>query len=431
MGVLSVSVDDLFGYSKLQELLLLIIGRINEHDGLIEKRFVESSGLEGRMQAHLQTSLETSIRSQENAMEKLRAECDGAVVRLQESLEAQSGKTIGLLASVEANMKAHCEQLAKEKELLGDTEALRLHVDSIASELRDLQAHQNSSNDNELKSEFQGLLSAFAAVDSRLAAMESSNVQVGEETNAFSLRLSSLSDALSRAQAQLEIGVQVSALASIQTSLDELRVDAAAAKQTCVDLEHRLVPLEADLKADVGLRMEETLTEFRGRLEARIGTVEVAVQGYATVGALLPRIEALEGSEQNDRFDRDRTAREMSKFSAMLEALSAKGSSTTTRCMSCFDRRYQEESHILKGADGKIYHHADSERTAIEKKHRTSGSGRPRSAVKEFNSGLVLGSTVSTRPSTAAGLRRSVASVQSESLPDLSSHGLSIPLIDF
>merc|ERR1712217_702889 len=93
---------------------------------------------------------------------------------------------------------------------------------------------------------------------------------------------------------------------------------------------------------------------LRNDFESRLGATETAVADSAGIP---DRLATLEAANQHGHGTMERIGRDLARLKAILEALFAQGSAATTKCISCFDKRYQEENKFALGSDGKVYQH--------------------------------------------------------------------------
>eukprot|EP00927_Polykrikos_kofoidii_P077852 TRINITY_DN74756_c0_g1_i1.p1 TRINITY_DN74756_c0_g1~~TRINITY_DN74756_c0_g1_i1.p1 ORF type:complete len:669 (-),score=138.37 TRINITY_DN74756_c0_g1_i1:135-2141(-) len=77
---------------------------------------------------------------------------------------------------------------------------------------------------------------------------------------------------------------------------------------------------------------------------------------------LQPRLDSL---SQKEALDVQRLNRENLHMQITVNALLAKGAAGTARCLSCFDKRSQENNKVMMGSDGKLYKRRPSNASAI------------------------------------------------------------------
>jgi len=164
MGKLDVSVEDLFGYSKLQELLLLLVARINEQDTSTEKlqtslehmqsvvasvnqESFELQQAQARTQLQLETGLENVVKEQSAMVARFVAENE----KIKSSVtESQAEAAAGVLqARREAMQQGSGDSPSAEciADLSRDMEKqLQLSAESSAAELAGLCARQEAAD---------------------------------------------------------------------------------------------------------------------------------------------------------------------------------------------------------------------------------------------------------------------------------------------
>lgn len=120
-------------------------------------------------------------------------------------------------------------------------------------------------------------------------------------------------------------------LESLQADLTALRSEVDALRDGCKE------------SVDKTTRSTERIEQ----LEESLATLQSTVNDE-----LRSQIQALAQKEEKDVRN---LSRQLGELRSQLGSLMAKGSSATSKCLTCFDRRYQQVNRVVIGTDGKTY----------------------------------------------------------------------------
>lgn len=510
MGVLGASVDDLFGYTKLQELLLVIIARINEQDETLQRFASDGIAVNSRLDA-----MAGRFELAEGALERLGAALEAHEAALHGLAHEEGARKLdGRLAALEAasrDLQASVAELAARRPGPPPLESLDTALEVLQRELlaglEELRARQEASESNATvsrehrKSDAQDL-GARAALERRLAALEDVH-DLGARA-ALESRLAALEDAAKHsaglaekvagladtARLREDLAEKVPALANtvclredrlapddealskLARSMEAMCAKSDASAQAAADaadeLAGRIIAVEAhmgerlptleravrklatrldevrdavDLLAaasSAGARgdLEEQLVDLRSEVEERLAASEAAAEGAL---GMTDRLKAFEGLElgrrgEAERFERmlEAVRRELERMKASMQNLLEQRSAATSRCISCFDIKFQEENNWVAGTDGRVYLHrrpstpprdADLESDPRGKLSPLLQPPGWHTVTREKTPEATV--VASTRPSTPGGNTR--PSTAAQRALDLSRHSKSLP----
>lgn len=338
-----VNLGDLFGFSKLQDVLTLIIENQN---------------------------------SQDAAMQKLRSELDGAVNRL----DGQDAIVDQVRAESVASCKAvdECVVAQAALKLTQDTMGQKLEARIVPLEQKML----------ELEALLQAQLQALSATDGRLKALQTWQADQNAKSSDADDRAKEIEASLSKLKAQMDM--EVSALAERITKVEEERLPPIEEKllayeeqfkevketmnQTNISLEQAKVEAVAGDKA-VDARLTTASAELNGAIEqlrdalsksANAEEIQKMAEEVKRLDAQVRELRSNQGGQaqlrqmldalsDKEASDAHRLTKEVNILQNRLGSFLDKGAASTVRCLSCFDRRSQLTNTIVVGSDGKTY----------------------------------------------------------------------------
>lgn len=368
LGGAMVSLDDLMGYSKLQDVLALIMAHLSGHDATIQQAEAAARSAQRMIE-------EVSTRSQ-SLEEKMAAAEEWA-----KTAEAAAASIMRLQAQQEASdqaMQASAEALEQcTKDARRSAQDLTARVDaaerSVATTDRAVAALQPQLA-KDLAGVAEGLGAQLGAAEGRLAALES--LVAAQETPDLG-PLQKLSEA---ARVRIDtIEGRMRELAARVANAEKLAdrpepppgVDEEALRELEAALQERLAALRASLGSRL-LEAEQQIHELHERVAAGAADKEAALlaeQERAKLEALLSKLHSevvsmrdatgreLKVLGDQEVTDTMRLSREVRELHAYITAsMSTKNASATSaRCLCCSDSRSQKTVKTIVGADGKVY----------------------------------------------------------------------------
>jgi len=417
MTVLDVSLDDLFAYSKLQDLLSRIIAQVNDSTATVQQ-------LAGR------AAQEEAVVARLGALEGKLGSFDG---NLQERLTAIEDGMRHLALGPEERMQALEKQSLEELQVL---RSLTERLEAMGARQASLEESSKKPSEGDLAGRLAGLEGAVAALEAhsppdleaRLGALEGAAAQ----PNALEGRVASLEECLAegslsdrvvkvsrsvqdheaileRLQGQLAnaaaaLGGDGSGAGIIRTTATTATTDGGSGEVSAAalsELEARLEGLESTVSNAVDELLKEAKRQ-RGESESR--NAETA-NGLAEVREALSALQVLaketqalvveevrpelEASVEKEEQDVIHIMSHIKVLQAQVNELLPKGgSSSTTRCLSCHEKREQNPTKLLQGTDGKVYTRRPStaagrtEHVPAEGVASVAGSGSPSAGTK-------------------------------------------------
>jgi len=345
-----VNLGDLFGFSKLQDVLTLIIENQN---------------------------------SQDAAMQELRSELDGAVNRL----DGQDAIVDKVRAESVASCKAvdECVVAQAALKLTQDTMGQKLEARIVPLEQKMLDSAKTLK---ELEALLQAQLQALSATDGRLKALQAWQADQNAKSSDADNRAKEIEASLSKLKAQMDM--EVSALAERITKVEEERLPPIEEKllayeeqfkevketmnQTNISLEQAKVEAVAGDKA-VDARLTTASAELNGAIEqlrdalsksANAEEIQKMAEEVKRLDAQVRELRSNQGGQaqlrqmldtlsDKEASDAHRLTKEVNILQNRLGSFLDKGAASTVRCLSCFDRRSQLTNTIVVGSDGKTY----------------------------------------------------------------------------
>jgi len=345
-----VNLGDLFGFSKLQDVLTLIIENQN---------------------------------SQDAAMQELRSELDGAVNRL----DGQDAIVDQVRAESVASCKAvdECVVAQAALKLTQDTMGQKLEARIVPLEQKMLDSAKTLK---ELEALLQAQLQALSATDGRLKALQAWQADQNAKSSDADDRAKEIEASLSKLKAQMDM--EVSALAERITKVEEERLPPIEEKllayeeqfkevketmnQTNISLEQAKVEAVAGDKA-VDARLTTASAELNGAIEqlrdalsksANAEEIQKMAEEVKRLDAQVRELRSNQGGQaqlrqmldalsDKEASDAHRLTKEVNILQNRLGSFLDKGAASTVRCLSCFDRRSQLTNTIVVGSDGKTY----------------------------------------------------------------------------
>jgi len=132
-------------------------------------------------------------------------------------------------------------------------------------------------------------------------------------------------------------------LAALRQELDAAKSDSATALACNRKLEDRMLELERSLIEGIRELKNKPLRRLDSSLRALERTVHTDVE---------PTLKALNDREAATKA---KLAADIKDVRLLVQAIEAAGAAGTSRCLSCFQLRQQEQDPIVLGDDGKIY----------------------------------------------------------------------------
>jgi chromosome segregation ATPase len=329
-----VDLADLFGYSKLQDVLETLIKSANDqdesakalHDSVLKKLTAQDAVVK---------QVQQECKESADIVKKAKAE--------QDQLAARVGKLEQKMVNAEASLVSY----------QGDLGQMKAQLQVLSTDVNGCQ----------------GLLGVHEArlkdleSDSSKAKLNDLEQALADRTSALGERLSRVEDRTGRAETQLadhakQHGSHVEQITALSALADQVRADLAAGIGS---VDERLKVLEADfpaLKASVedsaggvtSCREELKKTaEALARLEAQLKELRNQSQQD---GVMRKAIEALTDKEAADV---KRLEHQVQALMGKMTQFEDKGASGTARCLSCYSRRAQLTNSIVIGSDGKTY----------------------------------------------------------------------------
>lgn len=379
MGILKVSVDDLLGYSKLQDLLLLLVGRINEQDAAIEQLQVANRELNESFASRLS-----------EAVEALRRDTSAVSARM---------------STLEALAKEH-ESNTPSSEALEDLQNKLSVIYAGLADARDRLSVGHSrqgileASNRDLEKRFQELVATSAAVTERTMALQQGQAAISAAVSEVETRL--LSQLSAHDEIQATLSASVKAIEKTAVAKDAVKV-ARELEARVFALEHAIKERDSSGAQSARAELEALLDKLRADIEARLNVLQA-------------RLDLLEDAQKQGQAGMERLRRDLARVKDMMDDLSSQGSAATTKCISCFDSRVQEETKFAIGSDGKVYQHRRSTGESLAAK-RVESNLRDLSVLAASVDRPNVHGASRLRPATANGSRRSAP--QSRSLPDL------------
>lgn len=295
MGVLkgaAVNLDDLIGFTKLQNVLAMFLGHMNEQDSAILQLKDQCEQLSAKLKD--EQGMADALASQK-AMADMLASQAFDLAQLKKREEEQDRELVSL------------RRLLDDTSALAKEQVTKLEVVRVAS---DKLVERESVQD--------GLIE-----DLRLAAASYASADSLED---LERRMLELSESVARLCEEIE------------ALRPEPQEEAAGPPE-----------------GDTGGPPTETAEDPLLRLQERLELLEEWVAALqATVNGDLPsRIQAV--AEKEDR-DVRHLSRQLADIRNQLLVLTGPGSSaTSSRCLTCFDVRLPVQNRVVVGSDGKTY----------------------------------------------------------------------------
>eukprot|EP00927_Polykrikos_kofoidii_P015072 TRINITY_DN16694_c0_g1_i1.p1 TRINITY_DN16694_c0_g1~~TRINITY_DN16694_c0_g1_i1.p1 ORF type:complete len:494 (-),score=72.00 TRINITY_DN16694_c0_g1_i1:45-1526(-) len=417
-----VKLDDLFGYTKLSELLATLIGCMSNHEETIAQLRKDSGSIAARFGESGVVSKQ--LQDQTALIAKLRRDCDSLVEQVgNQSATVEKARTDSSASLAEVkDLRVTMKQLRAESEKVNETIRRRQSL------LEDATADRGTSMDRRL-----------ALIDERFEDIRK-QFSGGQEAQDRIERLPSAQNRSVRpTQAENDNGAGTQ-------NIDGAKYDGSGAVDECqgADLTAKVAALEEAFQGPGGLPDQvEALNTFCRDVDARMRAHGDSLTGLSeSVGVLSSSLDAARAElkasvhksggwpqrasddvaspnlivdqlardigvmkadiDNNIRSDikdvsvrentnANRLARELLELRRLLNEFLEQGSSATARCLSCFTQRAQVENPSAVGKDGKLYGHMERPRSATAKMSGRRGSGllseaapvsRPASAVQ-------------------------------------------------
>lgn len=359
MGVLqgaAVDLDDLIGYTKLQNVLAMFIKHVNEQDSAILQLKDKCEHLSSK--CNDQQALADAVAGQK-VMSDMLANHAGDLAQLKKREEEQDLELVSLRQGLDGT-----SALTKEQGAMLD--AVRV----VSEQLVEREGVQN------------GIIEDLrSAIDSCASAASLEDLEG---------RMLELSQGIARMREELEVLQQQPSEEEVAEPPDDPPTEEAPESDQLLKLQQRL----------------EQLEEWLANLQATVA------------GDVLDRIQAVADKEDQDVHHLSRQLQDLRKLISALPG--AGSSATSHRCLTCFDPRHPVQTRVVIGSDGKTYKRRPSTTAPIESadvmsqiRPKSAGSSSTRRIGRQSGTGLPPPEKVpsvrdpgflAARPHTASGV---------------------------
>lgn len=322
-----VSLDDLLGISRLQDVLTKMISHMNEQDENMGKIQVEAARAQ---------------MAQETALKKMREEVEAATKKL----DAQDKNVTEKITEIEKKVEDAVKQVKNEGEARQQQ----------ASEIGQLQAKQKEAKVkvDELDADFDKQRKTVKEMQEELARMGKLDQKVDELTGDLA-KVKTTSDNADEAIKNTILPKYASMEQSVQELKDALdaakKENAANFEEQAAKIQEQLAKVAADFTA-ADEEVKKLLSQSDADNKDRIQKVDDALKAYAEKNNVRGQLEALQ-KKLNSEIAAIRD--ELGPIAEALKSMSDEGSSATVRCLSCASQRPTMGSSFTIGTDGKTY----------------------------------------------------------------------------
>eukprot|EP00930_Biecheleria_cincta_P069886 TRINITY_DN57563_c0_g1_i1.p1 TRINITY_DN57563_c0_g1~~TRINITY_DN57563_c0_g1_i1.p1 ORF type:complete len:397 (+),score=119.69 TRINITY_DN57563_c0_g1_i1:84-1274(+) len=326
-----VSLDDLLGISRLQDVLTKIIAHMNEQDESVGK---------------IQVDAARAAIAQEAALKKMREEVDAATKKL----DAQDKNVKESIAGIEKKVEDAVKQVKTE------SEARQAQQAKTNSEIGQLQAKQKEAKVkvDELDADFGKQRKEIVEMKEELARMGKVDQKVDELTGDLA-KIKAVAEKAEEAIRSEVLPKFVSIEQSVQSLRDALEAadkkNGAAIEEQAAKFQEQLVKVDADFKA-ADEELKKLLADSDADNKQRIQKVDDALKAYAERNNVRGMVEALQ-KKLNSEIAAIRD--ELGPLAEALKNMSDEGSSATVRCLTCATKKPTMGSSFTIGTDGKTY----------------------------------------------------------------------------
>eukprot|EP00927_Polykrikos_kofoidii_P068173 TRINITY_DN63546_c0_g1_i1.p1 TRINITY_DN63546_c0_g1~~TRINITY_DN63546_c0_g1_i1.p1 ORF type:complete len:423 (+),score=91.46 TRINITY_DN63546_c0_g1_i1:317-1585(+) len=379
-----VSLDDLIGYSKLQDVLDKIIAALNAQDETIASLRNEVEGATTRLDA------------QDKVVQQVRFDCQDTNEKVKESF------------------KAHAVIEQKSSEL---SKSFQSSVPALQKKMSEVEAQiKKAANTDDIKAQLKALTEGLEGVDQRSAGLEARAKKIESDKSAeerasqieasvdkmrlaldqsifgLSARVDKVCDDMTEAEKTLlthqeEFNTAAESRKDMGASLEQVKTASADNAASIGNLNDRASTLEG-----LERELQSGIEELRRTLE-RLAEKEELMKVGQDVQRIDRGIRELKSKDQGDlrglfdalaskeASDVQRITKELNVLQSRLGSFLDKGASATARCLSCFDRRVQLHNTIVVGSDGKTYL-KNLDGVSVGRLNHTSGSSRATSPTR-------------------------------------------------
>eukprot|EP00931_Biecheleriopsis_adriatica_P115468 TRINITY_DN91254_c0_g1_i1.p1 TRINITY_DN91254_c0_g1~~TRINITY_DN91254_c0_g1_i1.p1 ORF type:complete len:422 (+),score=125.98 TRINITY_DN91254_c0_g1_i1:78-1268(+) len=326
----AVPLNDLLGFSRLQEVLVKIIGHLNEQDEKIGRVVTDS--------AKMQITQEQALSKMKQEVEEVVKKMDVQDRRVKDQLAEMEKKVDALPPLVKAEADARKQDAQKlfgelgllqtsQKESKAKVEAVEKDIGHAKERIKRLQEDVERFGKVDQKiDELSGDIAKVATT----AKEAGDGVKKAEEKHAALVEtVQQLREALEAAKKESSEGL-AAATTQIQEQLSKVEADFATA--------------DAELKA--ALEAKDAANQ------ERIRKVDEAFKAFAASMNFKDQIAALQKKLMSEiQALRD----ELGPLQEALKNMADTGSSATVRCLSCSTKRPTNSSSFTIGTDGRTY----------------------------------------------------------------------------
>lgn len=349
-----VNLGDLFGFSKLQDVLTLIIENQNSQDAAMQELRSELDGAVNRLDG--QDAIVDQVRAESVASCKAVDECVVAQAALKLTQDTMGQKLEARIVPLEQKMLDSAKTLKELEALLQAqlqaSQAWQIEADGRLKALQAWQADQNAKSsdaDDRAKEIEASLFKLKAQMDMEVSALAERITKVEEE------RLPPIEEKLLAYDEQFKEVKETMNQTNI--SLEQAKVEAVAGDKAVdarlttasAELNGAIEQLRDALSKSANAEEIEKMAEEVKRLDAQVRELRSNQGGQAQLRQMLDALSDKEAS------DAHRLTKEVNILQNRLGSFLDKGAASTVRCLSCFDRRSQLTNTIVVGSDGKTY----------------------------------------------------------------------------
>lgn len=324
-----VSLDDLLGYSKLQDLLSTIIGSVNDQDETVAKVLNEL-----QVEAARNTQ---KLNEQDLLLEQMRSQVESAVGRIDQAVSAQERALEERVSPLEQRMQQLEAQQQGMAKLEAGLKAVEQRQEPVEARVSKLESTQKSSH--EQIADIEVKLSGLAGTVDDLQR------QLTKATGSLTETVTGMQASLSKHEEQL--AQLTESLETLRKGLDAVQTECTMGLAAGVEKDTQLGEKITTVESEVTVGLEELTRKEAADAEA-IKRLEDALRKVAQESGLRGLIDELKKKLAAQ-------AEQLAGLTGQMAAFDDKGSSGTARCLSCYSKRAQNPNKIVVGSDGKTY----------------------------------------------------------------------------
>lgn len=387
----NISLDDLFGYSKLQELLAKLITHMNGQDEAI-----------GQLKTEI-VATNKRVADQTGNIDKMGKKVDACEAKLNATIPAQEEKLRQMEAKVDG-----AAQLCTKVSLDLSSAVGRLNADLAAA------AHRSAALETRcqgIEAEQSSAMHLIVDLQSQLTALNKVNSAVAD----LSTKLQKLQTSMEVAQSTLrdhevQLGVCHEAFKPVVRDLETATADIAVVDAFSKNVAEKVTVL--DNEHTVSREELQVVVQKEAADKVAIDKLEDAVRSLQANSNLRSLLDAL---SRKQAADMDSLRDEMQLLQNALSAQAEKGAAGTVRCFSCSSVVANSNGKFTIGTDGRTYFKCSDGNTvglgkinlpSLQSNARNSGRGSPSRGIPARSRSASPEKVQNSMQSSNASLRR-------------------------